>query len=160
MDRLGIVSTALLLCGSACGTRRPYLASQTAELRVQTGAPPRSAIRAAAQQLTNSGFLILAIDSSTGLRAEREDESGMLGSTVACRTMSVPGLRAAITPTLVVELAVQTRPDGGSELLLASHVHTYYLRLTADPARPSSDSDCRSTGVVERQLAQFLTGTL
>jgi hypothetical protein len=160
MHRLGIVSTALLVCASACGTHRPNLAPQIAELRVKTGAPPRSAIRAAALQLANSGFLIVDIDSVAGLRAEREHESGVLGNTVACRTASVPGLRASITPTLIIEVAAQQRPDGGSELLLASRVHTFYLRLTADPARPSNDSDCRSTGVVERQLAEFLTGAV
>jgi hypothetical protein len=105
-----------------------------AELRLQTGAPPRAVIRAAALRFTSSGFLILAIDSAAGLRAEREHEPGVLGNTVTCGTASVPCFRAAITPTPIIEVAAQPRPDGGSELLLASHVRTYYLRLSADPA--------------------------
>jgi hypothetical protein len=159
MYRLGFVSIALVLVADGCGTANRALdAPAPGVVRLQSGAPPRSVIRAAAERLVESGFLVTAIDSSSRLRAEREQRPGELGNTVACRTASTPRGRASVTPTLIIDLAAEPRRDGGSELVLASRVHAFYLRLSADPGRPSSDSDCRSTGFVERRLAEFLIG--
>jgi hypothetical protein len=154
MPRLGVAVFALLV-SAAC--RHTNIApASTGTLRVRSVAPPRSVVRTAAQELTAVGFLITAIDSSTRLRAEREHPAGEFDGNLVCRSATTPAGRASVAPTLILELAAVPREGGGSELLVASRVHATYLRLTADPARPSSDSDCRSTGVAERHLAEKL----
>ena len=141
----------------ACHSSRPAPAPTIATLHVTTSAPPREALHVAAEQLTHDGFMIVAVDSAAGLRAEREHRPGELGTSVACRVAENPAVRASLAPTLIINLAAEPRPNGGSELTLESRVRAVYLRLTAEPARPSSDSDCHSTGVVERLLAERLT---
>jgi hypothetical protein len=156
MSRLGVASSALLLLLSACSPARVEPAP-VGPIRVQTTTPPRSILRTAAQQLAAAGFLITAIDSTARLRAEREHHAGEFEGDLTCRSATTPAGRASVAPTLILDVAVQPRIDGGSELIVASRVHANYLRLTADPPRPSSDSDCRSTGAVEKQLAESLS---
>jgi hypothetical protein len=59
---------------------------------------------------------------------------------------------------MIIDLSVEPR-DAGSQLVVASHVNAAYLRLSAEPARPADSTDCRSTGVIERRLAERLTAS-
>jgi len=156
MSRVGVALSALVLL-SACRPGASALTTASAPLRARTAAAPRLVLRTAAQELTAAGFLITAIDSSARLRAEREHRPGEFGGALVCRSAATPAARAGVAPTMILDLTVEPRVGGGSELTVASHVHAAYLRLTAEPGRPSSDSDCHSTGVVERHLAATLS---
>jgi hypothetical protein len=155
MQRL-VAVVPLLLAAGACRMGAPA-AAPPGPVRVQTSAPPRAVLRTAAERLTAAGFLVTAIDSSARLSAEREHRPGEFEGALVCRSAGSPAARLSVTPTLILDLTVQPRVEGGSELTVASRVHAAYLRLTADPVRPSSDSDCRSTGAVERNLAESLS---
>jgi hypothetical protein len=159
MTRLGIVLSALLVV-SACRIRTPPLPTPYAPVRARAGAPPRRVIREAAEQLRTEGFLVIAIDSAAHLRAERELRPGQFEGALTCRTADTPASRASVAPTLIIDLAVQPRGDGGTEVVVASRVIAAYLRLTAEPARRRSDQDCSSTGAVERRLVQSLSARM
>lgn len=128
-----------------------------APLRVHSDVPPRDALRSAADYLGRSGFLVVRMDSTTLLRAEREQRQGELDNTVACTSATAQAARVAVVPTMIIELAALPASAGGSELVVNSHVSAEYLRLGAAPARPRSDRDCRSTGLVERGLVERLS---
>lgn len=128
------------------------------EVRAVTAAAPRLVIRRAARELTAAGFVVTAIDSSSALRAEREHPPGEFEGTLTCRTGDTPDRAASIAPTMIIDLSVEPR-DAGSQLVVASHVNAAYLRLSAEPARPADSTDCRSTGVIERRLAERLTAS-
>ncbi|HEX4934753.1 MAG TPA: hypothetical protein VFV33_16300 [Gemmatimonadaceae bacterium] len=116
---------------------------------------PRLLIRRAATELTAAGFVVTAIDSSSALRAERELPPGEFDGTLTCQSADTRERTAAIAPTMIIDLVVQPR-DVGSDLVVASRVNAAYLRLSAEPARPSDSRDCRSTGLIERKLADRL----
>jgi hypothetical protein len=160
MVRPGLVALALLATTSCRTSGRSAGAAPPPPVRVQSVAPPRNVIRAAAQQLTVAGFLVTSIDSSARLRAERAHRPGELDGTLTCRSAASPAARASIAPTLIIDLSAAPRDDGGSDLLMASRVHAFYLRLTAEAGRPANDTDCRSTGVVERELTQALVNAI
>ena len=103
--------------------------------------------------LGRSGFLVVRTDSLSRLRAEREHRAGEFGDALTCRDVSTRAARLAVVPTMIIDLAALPATGGGSELVATTRVNADYLRLSAAPARPSSDRDCRSTGAVERGLA-------
>lgn len=129
-------------------------------LRLTFGAPPRTVIRAAAEQLTAAGFLVTTTDSLSHLRAEREQRPGELDATLTCHAVSNPAVMRSLVPTMIVDLATEQRPDGRTDLTMEARVRATYMRLTAEPARPSNFSDCRSSGQLERQLTDLLKAVI
>jgi len=124
-------------------------------VRALSAAPPRTVLRHAARELAAAGFVITAIDSTSTLRAEREHPPGEFAGTLVCRSADTPEHAATIAPTMIIDIAVQSR-DAGSELVVASRVNAAYLRLSAAPTRPMDGTDCRSTGVIEHRLVERL----
>jgi hypothetical protein len=147
---------SLPLLVTACAGIRAPAPEAPRPLRAQAAAPPRGVIRAATRELIAAGFLVTQIDTVAGLRAERQQRPGEFEGILTCRTAVTPQARAAVAPSMIIELSVQPRIDGGSEVVVASRVNAAYLRLAPEPPRPPSNEDCRSTGVVERKLVESL----
>lgn len=152
------IGPALVLVLGGCGVHTTPSPVAPVEVRAVTAAPPRLVIRRAARALTAEGFVVTATDSSSTLRAEREHPPGEFEGALTCRTGGTPDRAASIAPTMIIDLSVEPR-DKGSELVVASRVNAAYLRLSAEPARPADSTDCRSTGVIERRLAEWLTAS-
>lgn len=153
-----VTGPALVLFLAGCGVHTSPSPAAPVAVRAVTAAAPRLVIRRAARELTAEGFVVTATDSSSTLRAEREHPPGEFEGALTCRTGDTPDRAASIAPTMIIDLSVEPR-DEGSELVVASRVNAAYLRLSAEPARPADSSDCRSTGVIERRLAQRLTAS-
>ena len=149
----------LALCVlAACGVHTAPAPAAPLPVHALSAAPPRLVIRHAAKELAAAGFVVIAIDSTSTLRAEREHPPGEFEGTLTCRTGDTPDRAATIAPKMIIDLAVHPR-DGGSELVVASRVNASYLRLSAAPARPVDGGDCQSTGVIEHRLVERLTAS-
>ncbi len=153
---IGALAAAVLLCGG-CHHVRSTGDADPILLRLTLNAPPRMVVRTAAERLNTSGFLVTAIDSVTGLRAEREQRPGELDETMSCQEVVNPAVLRSLVPTMIVDLSARPLPGGRTELSIAARVRAMYMRLTAEPARPANYSDCRSSGELERQLSELLT---
>lgn len=158
--RLPAVLAVALFASAACARSHANDDVAPTLLRLTFGAPPRAVIRAAAQQLTAAGYLVTMIDSVSHLRAEREQRPGELDATLTCHAVSNPAVMRSLVPTMILDLATEQRADGRTDLTMEARVRATYMRLTAEPARPSNFSDCRSSGQLERQLTDLLTAAI
>lgn len=154
------VLAAAVFAYAACARSHPDDGVAPTLLRLTFGAPARTVIRAAAEQLTAAGFLVTTTDSLSHLRAEREQRPGELDATLTCHAVSNPAVMRSLVPTMIIDLATEPRADGRTDLTMQARVRATYMRLTAEPARPSNFSDCHSSGLLERQLTDLLTAVI
>jgi hypothetical protein len=150
------VSASALLAVTACMAAHQSPPSAPTAMRGLSTSSPPGVLRTAARELVAAGFVVTQSDSVARLRAEREHPPGELEGRLTCRSGLTPKGRAVIAPTMILDLSVLPRSEGGSELLVASRVSTAYLRLAADPPRRATEDDCRSTGNLERRLLESL----
>jgi hypothetical protein len=152
------VCASALLAATACMVAHRSPSPAPSALHGLSASSPPGVLRTAARELVAAGFVVIQSDSVARLRAEREHPPGELEGTLTCRSATTPKGLVTIAPTMILDLSVQPRSDGGSELLLASRVSTAYLRLAGDAPPRATEDDCRSTGSVERRLLESLAG--
>lgn len=145
-----------LLVGSVIAVAacvQPVTAPKPTTLHVTR--PAADVVRLAARTLTSDGFEITTSDGTTGvLTAKLARSAADLDSLVKCgyRTGSMAGAMAHATLSVHVSASPSA---GGSDVVVGSAVHV--VREQPPLGSVESDTDCASSGLIERQIAAVLT---
>lgn len=149
-----------MLVGSlVVGCTRPAPLVPPQPARLTTARPVAESIRLAARALIEAGFEVTTADEASGVltaRLVRSPENH--GTALACsyERTSAPGRGGRSTYTV----SLVARPVGSvSEVTIAPRVVTEYSQLPRlmGAQFPESETDCVSSGEIERRLAAALT---
>jgi len=155
-----LLLSALAVTAFACVQPAPIQAP--APVQLQSSRAPATVVTAAAQHLVAQGFDIVTSDATAGLLTARRTQSPQLwASAIRCRfgTNTLAHSRGNATYTVTVTAAPAT---AGTSVTVQGRVRMSYQNIpgiSAGMTAPDSDTDCGSTGVVEQQLAQAISGT-
>jgi len=114
-------------------------------------------VQTATRELTSAGFEVSASDTTAGtVTAKRTREKRGNFDYITCKFAENSLAETNLVSTLTVSVTT-TGAAGSSDVQIRGTVLATYPGLTDSPvARSESQSDCVSTGAIERQLASAL----
>ena len=143
-----------ILATAACV---PAPLEQAAPVALKAPKSKAEAIRIASRELTAAGFEIAASDTSAGtLSAKRTREKRGNFDYISCKFAENSLAETNLESTLTVTVSA-TGAGSESDVRITSAVLAKYPGLEGSPLpRSESQSDCASTGAIERQIATAL----
>ena len=153
MHRLSIAALGVLAAGCIEPTAR---APEPVSLHVSDA--PRDVVQRAAVALTSAGFRVAQTDEvGNDISASRRSSANGNEPFVTCN--NVPrdsGAAANRETTIMIDFSAKPT-GGGSDVTIRSNVRTAYPGFDGTPMQmATSDSDCVSTGLMERRLADSI----
>ena len=144
-----------LLLAVACVPPPP---EQLAPVTTRSTRSRADIVRVATQELRSAGFEISASDSTTGsVSAKRTREKRGNFDYIACKFAENSLAEQNLESTLTVNVSVSGSGDA-SDVQIRGTVLASYPGLEESPlSRADSQTDCASTGVIERQIAAALS---
>lgn len=145
-----------IVCASACTQTPPPQAEPVA---VRSPRSKADIVQVARRELTAAGFEITAADTTTGsLTAKRTREKRGNFDYITCKFAENSLAETNLVSTLTVTVSpVGTTSAGASDVRVQASVLATYPGLEDTPlARSDSQTDCASTGVIEKQVASAL----
>ena len=153
MHRLSVAALGILAAG--CIARTVLRAPEPVNLHVSDA--PRAVIQRAAVALTSAGFRVAQTDSvGSVLGASRRSRPNGNEPFVTCNMPRNSGAAANRETTITIDFSARPA-SGGTDVTIRSNVRTTYPGFDGTPMQmATSDSDCVSTGLMERRLAESI----
>jgi hypothetical protein len=151
------ILVTLSIVVSGCG-RAPSASSAPSPTRtIQIAASPAKVLERASSVLRTAGFTVTPGDGNASrLTAERE-QGTMHSESIGCVGAAQP-THDVSERKVFVALAAVPGASGQTTLTLTARLRTSYLRMSADPRRPDSMSDCQLLPVLVDQLTSVEAG--
>ena len=149
------ISAAAILLVSACVPAAP---EQLAPVSVRSSHSRADIVRIASRELTSAGFEISGSDTTAGsVTGKRTRERRGNFDYIACKFAENSLAETNLVSTLTVTVAAA--PSGeASDVQIRGSVLATYPGLEDTPLpRSESQTDCASTGAIERQIAAALS---
>lgn len=140
-----------VLAGAACV---PAPLEQAAPVELKSSRPRADVVQVASRTLTGAGFEIAASDTAAGtLSAKRTREKRGNYDYITCRFAENSLAETNLESTLTVTVTA-SGTGTSSDVRITTAVLAKYPGLEGSPLpRSESQTDCASTGAIERQLA-------
>ena len=155
--RLLVTVLSLATAATACST--PPL-TQPEPVTFKTARSRADVVQMATRELTSAGFEIAASDTAAGtLTAKRKRDRRANYDYITCKFAEASLAETNLVSTLTVTVSV-TGAGATSDVQVHGSVLATYPSLEASPlVRSDSQTDCVSTGAIERQIATALGRT-
>ena len=151
-----IRQSCLLLCATLSVAACLKAPTPPAPSQLTVAKPPVDVVQISSRELTAAGFEITTTDPANGIVvAKRLRTPTAHAGDVACKYQkgSIADKRAESTLIVTVNARSAT---GGSEVQISSTVQTDLSNMPPPFKAGVSDSDCASSGVVEKRIADAL----
>ena len=151
------VFVAAVLFATACV---PAPLEQAAPVTLKSSRSKAEVIQAATRELTAAGFEIAASDTAAGtLSARRTREKRGNYDYITCKFAENSLAETNLVSTLTVNV-VTTGSGDATDVQVRGNVLATFPGLEGSPLpRSESQTDCASTGVIERQIGNALSRT-
>lgn len=138
---------------AACLTPPPQLAPS----QLHVAHTPAEVVQITTRELTLAGFEIAVSDANAGTvvgkRAKTPDEQG---ADMVCEYKHGSMASGESRATLTESVSAKTAPSGGSDVVINSTVTMDFSNMPPMFRGGFKDSDCASSGAVEKKLAAAL----
>lgn len=146
MTKLSLLS---LLALAACMKAPPAPAPE----QLHVSRSPAEVVRMATTEFTAAGFQIALSDSTAGtLLAQKAGTPDTQTADITCKYQRGSPYGRLARATLVVNLSAKPA-SSGSDVVIGSLVHTDFSALPGAFNHPPNDTDCVSSGAIEKRIA-------
>ena len=144
-----------ILVLTACVPNPP---EQLAPISARSTRSRAEIVQVATRELTGAGFEISATDTTAGtVTAKRTREKRGNFDYITCKFAENSLAETNLVSTLTVTVSASTSGDASDVQIRGSVLATYPGLEDTPLPRSESQSDCASTGVIERQIASALS---